>query len=443
MILAAEDKLLLILEQKGRPLAKICRREVLADQLTKTISVVFYVNSGPAAYFGNTHLSGQTSVLPKFFEKKIAWCYGAPYSSALVERTLNALENSGLFSSIHISHDEAVDSHQTLPMHISVKEAKQHSIGFGIGYATDLGPGVSAEWEHRNMRGMGEKLSLVANIWAIRQEALVRYIQPDFCISGQDLIWKAELEHEETKGFRESSASFSATIERQWTDHLRTSYGAMYTLLKNTHSNNNRDFQLIKLPLQLLWNRTNSLLNPTEGWIVHLKTTPTLQILRPCFAYCKQQFSASTYYALDAKQRFVIAAKATLGSIWGASDHTLPPSERFYAGSETLLRGYNYLTVSPLNEKNRPIGGRSLMVYSLEARMKIWQSFGIVGFYDIGNVYSSSIPQFAHKQLQSVGLGLRYHTPVGPLRLDVAFPLNPRSHLDNGFQLYFGVGQSF
>ena len=100
------------------------------------------------------------------------------------------------------------------------------------------------------------------------------------------------------------------------------------------------------------------------------------------------------------------------------------------------------MTVSPL-EKNKPIGGRSLMVYSLEARMRVWESLGLVAFYDFGNVYSNPVPQFDHKQLQSAGLGLRYHTPVGPLRLDIAFPFNPRRHLDNSFQLYFSIGQSF
>jgi translocation and assembly module TamA len=443
VILKAEDTLLEILEKNGYPLAKISKREVIADQLSKTISVIFYVNTGETAYFGETDLLGATHVLPEFFNRKIAWQPGERYSPDLVDRTLNALEGSGLFSSIHLSHEETLEEDGTLTMQINVKEAKHRSLGFGIGYATDLGPGVNAEWEHRNMRGMGEKLSLVANIWAIKQEGFIRYIQPDFAVQGQDLIWKAEVEHEKTKGFIESSASFSATIERQWTDHLRTSYGGMFTLLRNTHSNNNRDFNLFKLPMQLLWSRTNSLLDPTIGWTVHIKTTPALQTLAPRFAYSTHWMTATAYQALDADHRFVLAAKATLGSIWGASKHSIPPSERFYAGSDTLLRGYSYLTVSPLNEKNKPIGGRSLMVYSLEARMRIWNSFGLVAFYDLGNVYSSSIPRFDYKQLQSVGVGLRYYTPVGPLRLDLAFPLNPRRHVDSSFQLYFSIGQSF
>ena len=262
-------------------------------------------------------------MLPEFFESKIAWQVGETYSPELMRRTTNALENSGLFSSIHISHAEQAGEEGTLPMQICIKEAK-HRHRLGLGYATDLGPGATAEWEHRNMRGMGERLSLV-DVWAIKQEGFIRYVQPDFGVQGQDLIWKLELDREITKGFNEYSASASVIVERQWTDHLRTSWGGMFTLLRNTNSNNNRDFNLCKLPLQLLWNRANSLLDPTQGWTLHLKTTPALQTLAPVFAYTTHGATVTSYYPLDAEHRVVLAGKAAFGSIWGASKQSIPP----------------------------------------------------------------------------------------------------------------------
>ena len=237
--------------------------------------------------------------------------------------------------------------------------------------------------------------------------------------------------------------SLSATLERQINDRLRISGGIMFTRLRNTHSDNNRTFSLIKTPFQFVWNGADRLLDPTSGVTIHLKATPTVQIQAPCFSYSTHWLSATAYQPLDSNRRFVLAGKATFGSIWGATKHSIPPSERFYAGSDTLLRGYHYLTVCPLNEFNKPIGGRSLMVFSLEARLRIKDPFGLVFFYDIGNVYAQSLPQFGHKQLQSAGVGLRYHTPVGPIRLDIAFPFNPRKHLDSSFQVYFSIGQSF
>lgn len=443
IIIEAEDIILKQLEINGYPLAKLINREVIADESSKSISVVFYIESGPLVTFGNTEIIGNDLVRCPFFYKKIFWKEGWQYDPKLVARTLNALEFSGLFSSINITHAETTLEDGSLPMQIVVEEAKQRSIAFGLGYTTDLGPGLNAEWEHRNVRGMGEKLSFVANIWQIKQEGYVRYIKPDFCIPRQDLIWELEVEQEDTKGFREVSASISGIIERQLSDRLRISYGGMFTRLRNTHSDNNRNFNLFKIPTQLLWNNTNSLLDPTNGTTVHLKVTPALQTLAPDFAYTTNMITFTAYKPLDEDNRFVLAAKAAFGSIWGASEHSIPPSERFYAGSDSLLRGYHYMTVSPLNHHHKPIGGRSLMIYSLEARARVMGNFGLVAFYDVGNVYRESLPQFSHKQLQSAGVGLRYHTPVGPIRLDIAFPFNPRRHLDKSFQVYFSIGQAF
>lgn len=442
-IINAEDRLIKRMEREGYPLAKIVKRQVIADQAAHTVSVILHVDSGPLAKFGETTIKGQKRVKDVFFCRKIAWQEGGIYEPELVARTLNALEASGLFSSININYENAADEDGMLPMTIAVTEAKHRSIGFGLNYDTDLGPGLSAEWENRNLRGMGEKLSFVTNIWVRKKEGTLRYIKPDFCLPRQDFIWTVEAMNLETRGFEESSLSLSGIIERQWNDYIRFSYGGMFKRLRNWDSDNNGSFNLVKAPLQFMWHKTNSLLDPTKGGTILLKSTPTLQTMSPRFAYSINTASGTIYVPLRRDRRFVLAGKATIGSIWGTSKHSIPPSERFYAGSDNLLRGYRYLSVSPLNHDNKPIGGRSMMIYSLEARMRLNETLGFVTFYDIGNVYSSPYPQINHKQLQSVGVGARYHTPVGPLRVDVAFPLNPRKHIDNRFQIYFSIGQAF
>lgn len=441
-IIEAEEDLLSILEKNGYPLAKLGKREVLADITTNTIQVNIPLDCGRQAFFGGTDVSGNCSLLPVFFCRKIAWCEGELYNPALVQRTLNSLEHSGLFSSIDITHSDTVDEDGNLAMHIAIEEAKRRSIGFGLGYSTDLGFGANAEWEHRNISGRGDKISLVSNIWQIKQEGYVRYMLPDFLRPRQDLILVAEAEHEAIKAYREVSMSFSGIIERQINDKLRVSGGLMFTRLRNTHSDNNRTFSLVKIPMQYYWNGADRLMDPSLGIIVHYKLTPTMQTEKPCFFYTTQWLSTTTYLPMDRNRKFILAGRATFGSIAGAPLLSLPPSERLYAGSDNILRGYHYMTVSPIVD-GKPIGGRSLMAFSLEARMRVWDPFGLVLFYDVGNVYKSAWPQFNHRQLQSAGFGLRYHTPVGPIRLDVAFPFNRRKHLDNYFQVYFSIGQSF
>ena len=191
------------------------------------------------------------------------------------------------------------------------------------------------------------------------------------------------------------------------------------------------------------WSTANSLLDPTKGRTLFLRIVPTTQIVNPKVSYVINTITGIIYKPLTESKNIVLAAKGSLGSIWGSSDIRIPPPERFYIGSESTLRGYNYMTVSPLDENNKPIGGRSMMVFTLETRYRFNEEFGAVAFYEIGNAFMDIIPQFTKKQRQSIGGGLRYHTPVGPLRFDVAFPLNRRPGIDRAFQFYFSIGQSF
>jgi translocation and assembly module TamA len=441
-IIDAEETLLELLEEESYPLAQITERQVLADVQDKSVKVILTVDTGPFCYFGETVVKGQCSVRDVLFQKKISWCRGAAYDPYLVERTRTALESTGLFSSISITNgDEAPDG--LLPMEIHVTEGKHNSIAVGVSYSSDLGPGALLEWENRNVRNVGERLSLKANVALREQDGTILYVIPDFRCRRQDLLLLAEVMREETKGFIAASLSLSAIIEKQVNENTRISYGIMLKQLKDYHTDNNREFNLIKFPAQVRWSDANNILDPSYGQTIGFKFVPSLQVFAPRFAYCINTFSGSIYRPLTRDHRYVFAAKATLGAILGTTHHAIPPSERFYAGSDNLLRGYKYLTVSPLRRDHRPNGGRSMMIYSLELRRRSSESLGWVIFYDFGNVYTPTVPDFHKKVLQSAGIGFRYATPVGPLRLDVAFPFNPRKHVDNRFQIYLSIGQAF
>ncbi len=441
-ILDAEDLLISKMKKQGYPLAKIENREVIADQAKHTIHVTLYIDPGLLCYFGKITFKGHERIKPQFFEKKIAWSLGDVYDPYKIEKTQNALETTGLFSSISITHGENVSDEGFIPIEVEVLEGKHRSVGAGVGYSTDDGFGVLAEWEHRNVRGRGEKVSFKTLVAQRLQEGTLAYIIPDFGRPKQDLIWLAEFLRQTTKGYHASSLSFSGIIEKQINDQTRISFGGMFKSLRDTHSDNNGSFNLIKAPFQLRWTNTNNILDPTQGRSFNIKIVPSLQILKPQFAYCINTLTGSTYIPMSADKRLILAIKATLGSIFGEKRHTIPPSERFYAGNENLLRGYHYMTVSPLH-KHEPVGGRSMMIYSMEFRLRATETFGWVLFYDFGNVYEKFIPQLNKKILQSIGIGLRYNTPVGPLRLDFAVPLDRRRHIDEKFQVYLSIGQAF
>lgn len=440
-ILHAEELLLVELASFGYPLATVLNRKVIADVEQKTVAVTLTVDSGPFAYFGKTIVSGTKKVCDEFFYKKLAWRIGDVFDPLLIEETLIDIEGSSLFSSINITPAETIDQDGTLPIQIEVTEAKSRSLGFGVGYSTLRSFGLVGEYENRNERHCGERFALRSAVWNNLFDGTFVYVFPDWHSRRQDLIWLMQAHHEITKGYTESFLSASISLERQVSRRLTTTSGIMFKWLRNIDSDNNGLFNLFKIPFGLKWIDVDNLIDPSKGYSFSLKSIPTVEIFNKPFGYVINMFNASVYMPLNSCCNMLAVGKMTFGSIFGTAFGKIPPSERLYAGSEETLRGYKYLTVSPLNKKDDPEGGRSMLIFSLELSKTINEQWGAAVFYDVGNVYRTCYPELG-KQLQSAGIGIRYHTPVGPLRLDFAFPLNRRS-IDHFCEFYLSLGQTF
>jgi translocation and assembly module TamA len=148
------------------------------------------------------------------------------------------------------------------------------------------------------------------------------------------------------------------------------------------------------------------------------------------------------YYALDDDAWYILAGRVTAGSIVGASVEDIPASHLFFAGGGGSVRGYRYRSLAPDYNFGFPVGGRSLLEGSAEARIKLTQEIGIVPFFDTGMAFASPFPDFQNSMRESVGLGLRYYTGIGPIRLDVATPI-ARQPGDSPFALFIGIGEAF
>lgn len=452
-ITAAETKMLGQLAEQGYPFARIIERNALADNITHTLQLEYLIQSGPLAFFGATSIYGLKHVKEELIRKKITWQEGEVFHAQELVKTQQALEALGLFVSVEISYADQVGEQQNLPMKIQLIEGKMRTIGAGISYMNDPGfkvhqawqrLGVTGAWQHRNIRGIGEKLSLEATLGWKYSAGQLQFVQPEYFRPQEDLIWLAEATHDITKGYTESFLAVSATLERKVSRNLRFSYGLMFKRLLSSHSEKEGRFTLFKIPLQLHWSNADNLLDPVRGNAISYKAIPSYQFLSPRFVYWINTLSYSFYTPLKEDHSLVLALKGTVGTILGAKRRVIPPPERFYAGSDVLLRGYRYKTVSPVNAHFKPLGGLSLAVASAELRWRPAERLGWVLFYDVGNVYRENWPQpLNYKQLQAVGVGLRYPTPIGPVRADLALPLNRRRHIDSAFQLYFSIGQSF
>ncbi len=442
-IMQAELKVLLILSEYGYPLAVIDKREILVDSESKTMHLNLEIDTGPLARFGETTVSSEGEVSPEFISQKITWEEGEIYDSEHVDVTQKKLMESGLFTSVLVTHDNALDEEGFLTMNIEVAESKHRSLNFGASYQTFYGPGFTFGWEHRNVGGMGRKLSLQGDITRRSHTGVATYLIPGFYRPNQDYVIQAEADHESITPYSERSYSLVNRVERRVGKHFRVTGGVMLEQLFVTESAANSTSFLFELPFYLRWSSANDLLNPTTGMTFEYLTTPTINFQHSNTYYLMQECSQSVYYSLVHKGIIVLAQKLTLGSILSNELSAIPLPKRFLGGSEEELRGYRYRTVSPLNNNNQPLGGRSAIYYTAEIRFRVFESMGLVPFFDLGNVQFNRFPTVSGKWFKSAGLGFRYFSFFGPIRVDLAFPLDRRKDLDPAYRFLVSIGQTF
>ncbi len=456
-ILKAEETLMQWINCQGYPLAEVVKREVIADQTECTVTVNLYVKTGPLAYLAEPNVSGNRDVCNCYIERKIGWCEGDLYTPETIACTFDKLERTGLFRSINIELGSELNEDGLLPVDVLLSEGRHRTIGLGISYSTEFGAGFIGEWEHRNIRGMGETLSAQAEVLQRFQSGEITYRKPDCFWEGTDWLLGFEGDREITESFHERSLTATSRLYRRLSSCLQGWAGLAVMYTHSTDSDNDKYFLLGKIPLQLRYSSANNLLDPCYGTAMNLKFTPTAPLWFPSDFYYPIRYDGAVYVPVWSSCSWILAGKLSLASIMGASRLDIPPPERLYAGSPNTLRGYPYLSVSPINEETgKPEGGRSLLVVSMESRHRITETWGFVSFWEIGNVYRTSVPKIKAKQLQSAGFGLRYYTPVGPLRLDIAFPLDRRKvtkrksdgktktkTIDGPVQFYFSIGQTY
>jgi translocation and assembly module TamA len=197
---------------------------------------------------------------------------------------------------------------------------------------------------------------------------------------------------------------------------------------------------LVSLPSQLDYDARDSKLDPTRGLRGTLDAEPLYDILGNTPALVAKG-TLSSYLALGANDRMVIAARGSTGSIAGGSLEDIPATRRFYLGGGGSIRGYEYRSVGP-KIGDEVVGGLSFWEASLELRYRLTESWGIVPFIDAGAAYEDSIPDFSEDIRVGAGIGVRYFTPLGPIRFDVAVPLDPEGN-DPAVAFYVGLGQAF
>lgn len=442
-IVRAETAVLNELARCGYPLAYIDKRRVLVDMADAEVDAAVCVQEGPLSKFGPSTLFGLRDVNPRFIERKIAWQEGEVFDLDLVDKTQERLLKTDLFSSVLVSHAEELDEEGELPMKLRLAEAKHRSVSVGFFYATVDGPGGTISWTHRNLRGMGEWLCIDVDGSERFVGGTIHYRKPDFLGYDQTLSLMGEASREQINPYLAFTYGESNYFEWRFDPKRTFSVGLKGEYITVHESANNGSFFLLGLPLTAKYDDSNSPVDPTTGYLISYGATPYQSLQEGSVHFVKQRLTFNFYVPLIKSKKIVLALHTEFGSIAGAHQEDIPLPKLFLGGSMTDLRGYTFKTVSPLNKRGDPLGGRSAIFATAELRLRITESIGLVPFADFGTVTEQELPQLYAKWYKSVGAGVRYYTFFGPLRFDVGFPLNPRKGLDTWGKVYASIGQCF
>jgi translocation and assembly module TamA len=441
-ILDAEKRISQWFGKHGFPFPNMAKPKVVVDHAEQTVSVEFQVEPGPCARFGSTEIQGLESVEEAYSRGKIPWKEGDQYNVDLLQKARNSLRTTSLFAFVQVNIGETIDTEGRLPVLIRVKERKHRTVKGGVSYKTDEGPGAKLSWEHRNLRHRGERLTVEGTASGIAYAAEGSFLKPEFLRPDQSAILNVRLAEDHPDAFTSKSLKVAGQIERMLSAEMTVSAGLGLKWQKVDQLGEEERFTLASLPLTLDWDTSHDPLDPSRGGRLEFQLTPYRDFSGADLSFVQAYMNYNRYIQLSWKPNLVFAVRGMLGAMSGAERDEIPADLRFYAGGGGSIRGYAYQSVGPLRE-NRPIGGRSLAGLSSELRMKVTDTMGFVLFVDGGNVFEAGFPDFEESLRWGSGLGLRYLTSVGPLRLDIGIPLNKREGIDDSFQVYVSLGQAF
>lgn len=438
-VVAAEALLKTLLPEKGFPFAGTIKNDIVVDHKKKAMDLHFAINTGAQRHFGAVVFRGLASIKEKHLGKFIQWKSGDVFSQQKVNTLRTLLIQSDLFS--HVTIDTVPAGSNAANINISVAEAPHRTLGITGGYSTAEGFGGDISWEHRNIFGRGERVTLTARGSEVEQSFLGQLRLPHFKRLDQTLSFESLVKRETTDAFFAHTFDLRAGIERIISPKTSVHAGVEFEYSDVTDISGDRDFFVTSIPLGFHFDSSDNLLNPGRGFRATITAAPSFSVGETNFAFLKNEIRTSAYFPLFQSQTLTLALRSRLGSIISPKTEALSATKRFFSGGGGSIRGFSYQRVGPLDRENNPTGGRSVTEIAAELRWRFTSSISMVPFIEGGNVYESELPKFNNFRW-GAGLGVRYHTDFGPIRLDVAIPFE-RQEGERSFQLYISLGQAF
>lgn len=446
-VLAARDSLLAALRDDSYPLATVILPDAVLHRDQRVVDVSFQVDTGPKAALGAIRFTGLRHMSEAFMRQRLLLHPGEPFSPTSIDKARQDLLSLGVFSSVRILPDKQLDPRGNLPLDVDVEEQKLHAVDLGAAWSTDLGANVNVGWTDRNLFGGAEQLKLTAAAQlggdATTQPGYqvgAQFIKPDFLRRDQTLNISLSALDQNLIAYDQRALIERVSITRKLSTLWSVDVGVLAEQEYITQEDVGRPYDFVGLPVTIKYDSTTSLLDPVSGLRATIAVTP-VQSLGSGGTYTITQLSGSTYLDLLHNGRSVLALRALVGQISGVGVFGVPPDQRFYAGGSATVRGYRYQSVGPLFLDGKPTGGTAVSAGTVEFRQRFLESWGVATFLDVGQSTADGKP-FSQNWREGAGAGLRYYTPIGPIRLDVAVPLVPVRGGDS-FEVYIGIGQAF
>ena len=445
------DAAVLAWRETGHAKTGVGEERVVADHRVQVLDVDVTLDPGPKLRFGKLEITGETRMREARIAKIAGLPEGKTFSETALRRSEARLRRTGIFSSVTLVEDEELTAPDLLGITASVVEQKPRRYSFGAEVASLDGLSLTALWLHRNLLGGGERLQIsgsATNIGAATSGA-----DFDFGISLErpatftpDTTAGVQLDyaHQDEIDYAVDSVSAGLTLSHVFSDRLTAQAGVTYDAQEGRDPGGNFASQSLLLPFGLIWDRRDVARDPKDGSYLEAEVMPFLGF-SSTGSGLRATFDGRAYRSFGAGRGVTVAMRLQGGAVIGPTLLETPRDMLFFSGGAGTVRGQPYRSLGiPVTRDFGPefqIGGQYFLAGSLELRADITDRIGVVGFIDAGSVGRDGFFDSLTNPHAGAGLGLRYDTGLGPLRLDVAAPVS--GDTGDGVQIYIGLGQAF
>ncbi|MFN3667969.1 MAG: autotransporter assembly complex protein TamA [Brevundimonas sp.] len=452
-VISGEGRIVAGLTRRGYADAAAQPRRVVVDHATFTVQPGYRIASGPLVRLDGVRLQTRGPTNPAWVGRLAPWQEGDVYDPEDVAELERRLLETGVYDGVGVAlsaREQTTDAGHR-PVIVTLTDRPRRILEAGATFSTAEGSGVDAIWTWHNRFRRADTLVWQARIADVDSRIGANLSLPHWRRPGETLRLSAAVLNEDTDAYVRTALALAADLQQRVGKTSWISYGV--GLDAGRYSENrfdpitaqpvslDRDLVILTGRSSAYLDRSNDPLDPTTGWRLSLSAQPTAVAGEDTVLFLRTEAQATAYLPLQDGAKTVLAGRVRIGSILGGAELTVPSDRLFYSGGGGSVRGFEYQGVGPRLPDNTPRGGLSLFETSVEVRRDIGSSFQAVAFVDAGAIGFQETPNLNNLRY-GAGVGVRYKLPFGPVRADIAVPLDRRDG-DADFQIYISIGQAF